>query len=62
MCTSIREVGFKIPVLARSDGEVVDGHLRIKAAVKLGIAVVPVILSLETSPNSLILRRRILVI
>lgn len=32
MCSSIREFGFKIPVLVRSDGEVVDGHLRIKAA------------------------------
>ena len=25
MCASIREFGFKIPILARSDGEVVDG-------------------------------------
>src|SRR5215469_9854433 len=37
MCASVREFGFKIPVLARSDGEVVDGHLRLKAARKLGI-------------------------
>ena len=44
MCSSIREFGFKIPVLARSDGEVVDGHLRLKAARKLGIKNVPVIL------------------
>src|SRR5436305_7318737 len=36
MCGSIREFGFKIPVLARSDGEVIDGHLRLKAARKLG--------------------------
>src|SRR6202521_388254 len=36
MFSSIREFGFKIPVLARSDGEVVDGHLRLKAARKLG--------------------------
>jgi hypothetical protein len=36
MCASIREFGFKIPVLARSDGTVVDGHLRIKASRKLG--------------------------
>src|SRR6202521_887197 len=43
MCTSIREFGFKIPVLARSDGEVVDGHLRLKAAKKLGIREIPVI-------------------
>src|ERR1700758_3102645 len=44
MCASIREFGFKIPVLARSDGEVVDGHLRLKAARKLGMTEVPVIL------------------
>src|SRR5438445_10957949 len=44
MCGSIREFGFKIPVLARSDGEVIDGHLRLKAARKLNIAEVPVIL------------------
>src|SRR3989442_9450224 len=44
MCSSIREFGFKIPCLVRSDGEVVDGHLRLKAARKLGITEVPVIL------------------
>jgi DNA modification methylase len=44
MVTSIREFGFKIPVLARSNGDVVDGHLRLKAAKKLGITEVPVIL------------------
>src|ERR1700730_13108919 len=47
MCASIREFGFKIPVLARSDGEVVDGHLRLKAARKLGITEVPVMLGDE---------------
>src|SRR6476620_5134211 len=36
MCGSIREFGLKIPVLARSDGEVIDGHLRLQAARKLG--------------------------
>src|SRR6202790_4021116 len=50
MCASIREFGFKIPVLARSDGEVVDGHLRLKAARKLGIAEVPVMLCDEWTP------------
>src|SRR5271157_4712974 len=50
MCGSIREFGFKIPVLARSDGEVVDGHLRLKAARKLRIAEVPVILCDEWTP------------
>jgi ParB-like chromosome segregation protein Spo0J len=50
MCSSIREFGFKIPVLARSDGEIVDGHLRLKAARKLGIIEVPVILCDEWTP------------
>src|ERR1700694_574463 len=50
MCGSIREFGFKIPVLARSDGEVVDGHLRLKAAKKLRITEVPVILCDEWTP------------
>src|SRR6476646_4500878 len=50
MCGSIREFGFKIPVLARSDGEVIDGHLRLKAARQLGIAEVPVILCDEWTP------------
>src|SRR5258708_37929083 len=36
MCASIREFGFAIPVLARSSGEVIDGHLRAKAARKMG--------------------------
>jgi hypothetical protein len=51
MCGSIREFGFKIPVLARSDGEVVDGHLRLKAARNLGITEVPVILCDEWTPE-----------
>ena len=50
MCASIREFGFKIACLVRSDGEVVDGHLRLKAARKLGIAEIPVILCDEWTP------------
>src|ERR1700694_4726401 len=49
MVASIKEFGFKIPVLARSDGEVVDGHLRLKAARKLALKEVPVILCDEWS-------------
>jgi DNA modification methylase len=44
MVASIKEFGFKIPILARSSGEVVDGHLRLKAAQKLGMTELPVIL------------------
>jgi ParB-like chromosome segregation protein Spo0J len=50
MCSSIREYGFKIPILARSNGEVVDGHLRLKAARKLEMTEVPVILCDEWTP------------
>jgi hypothetical protein len=50
MAASIREFGFKIPVLARSDGEVVDGHLRLKAAQKLGLDEIPVIICDEWTP------------
>jgi DNA modification methylase len=50
MVGSIREFGFKIPCLVRSDGEVVDGHLRLKAARKLNITEIPVILCDEWTP------------
>src|SRR5882672_4097226 len=43
MVSSIREFGFRVPVLARSSGDVIDGHLRLKAADKLGITEIPVI-------------------
>src|ERR1700675_1722565 len=50
MCDSIREFGFKIPCLVLSDGEIVDGHLRLKAARKLEITEIPVILCDEWTP------------
>jgi ParB-like chromosome segregation protein Spo0J len=50
MMASIREFGFKIPILARSNGEVVDGHLRLKAAIALKLPQVPVILCDEWTP------------
>ena len=50
MCESIREFGFKIPCLVRGDGEVIDGHLRLKAARKLGLKEIPVILCDEWTP------------
>ncbi len=45
MVDSIREFGFRIPVLAKSDGTVIDGHLRIKAARKIGMTELPVIVA-----------------
>ena len=50
MCGVLKEFGFKIPCLVRSDGEVIDGHLRLKAARRLAISDIPVILCDEWSP------------
>ena len=36
MCGSVKGFGFKVAVLALSDGTVMDGHLRINAARRLG--------------------------
>lgn len=43
MRASIREFGFAVPVLAKSDGTVIDGHLRLKGAIAEKMAEVPVI-------------------
>ncbi len=45
VAAAIKEFGFRVPIVAKSDGLVVDGHLRLKAAKKLGLAEVPVILA-----------------
>ena len=45
VAAAIREFGFRVPVVAKSDGTVVDGHLRLKAAKKLGLTEIPVVLA-----------------
>ncbi len=47
MAGSILEFGFRIPVVVKSDGTVVDGHLRLKAAQKLRLDTVPVVIADE---------------
>jgi ParB-like chromosome segregation protein Spo0J len=44
VASAIKRFGFRVPILAKSDGSLVDGHLRIKAAKRLGLSEVPVIL------------------
>lgn len=53
VAAAIREFGFRVPVVAKSDGTVVDGHLRIKAAQKLGMDAVPVILADDMTDTQL---------
>ena len=50
MVAAIREFGFKIPLLVLSTGELIDGHLRLKAAKKLNLDEVPVIACDEWTP------------
>jgi ParB-like chromosome segregation protein Spo0J len=45
IAAAIREFGFRVPLLAKSDGTLVDGHLRLKAAQKLELKEVPVLLA-----------------
>jgi len=49
VAAAIREFGFRVPICAKSNGTVVDGHLRLKAAKKLGLKEVPVILADDMS-------------
>ena len=50
MAGAIREFGFRIPIIAKSTGDVVDGHLRLKAARQLGLETVPVLLADDLTP------------
>jgi len=43
VAASIREFGFKVPITVDSDKVIVTGHTRLKAAIKLGMTEVPVI-------------------
>jgi ParB-like chromosome segregation protein Spo0J len=38
----IKEFGFSVPVLVQSDGTIIDGHLRLKCAKRLGMKEIPV--------------------
>ena len=50
MAGLLREFGFRVPVIIRSSGEVIDGHLRLKAAWSLGMTQVPVVIADDWTP------------
>ena len=43
VANSIRDFGFKVPIVADKNGIIVAGHTRLKAAKKLGLKTVPVV-------------------
>ncbi len=45
VANSIREFGFKIPIIIDSNNVIVAGHTRIKASIKLGLTEVPCIIA-----------------
>ncbi len=48
---SIREFGFRQPIVVDSDGVIVVGHTRYKAALKLGLKTVPVHVAADLTPQ-----------
>ena len=48
---SIREFGFRQPIVVDSGGVIVVGHTRYKAALKLGLKTVPVHVAADLSPQ-----------
>ncbi len=51
VAASIREFGFKVPVIVDKDSVIVAGHTRIKAAKQLGLESVPVIVADDLTPD-----------
>jgi DNA modification methylase len=50
VAASIREFGFKVPIVVDGEGVIITGHTRYKAAKKLGMEEVPVIVATDLSP------------
>ena len=48
---SIRQFGFKVPIIIDADGVIIAGHTRWKAAGKLGLETVPCILADDLTPE-----------
>lgn len=48
---SIKEFGFKVPIIIDSSGEIVAGHTRHKAAQRLGLKKVPCIIADDLTPE-----------
>jgi site-specific DNA-methyltransferase (adenine-specific) len=51
VAASIKEFGFRTPILCDGDGVIIAGHTRLKAAKKLGLKTVPVIMADDLPPE-----------
>lgn len=53
VASSIKNFGFKVPIVIDSKNEIVNGHTRLKAAKKLGLTEVPVIVAGDLTPEQI---------
>ena len=53
VAASIREFGFKVPIILDKDGVIVAGHTRLKAAKKLGMEQVPCLIADDLRPEQI---------
>lgn len=51
VANSIKEFGFKVPILIDKDDVIIAGHTRLKAAIQLGMREVPCILCDDLTPE-----------
>ena len=53
LAESIKEFGFKVPVIIDRNNEIVAGHTRVKAATKLGLTEVPCLIADDLTPDQI---------
>ena len=53
VAASIREFGFKVPVIVDGDNVIVAGHTRVKAARELGMETIPCIIADDLTPEQI---------
>ena len=51
VAASIKEFGFKVPIVVDGENVIINGHTRLKAAHKLGLEQVPVIVADDLTPE-----------
>ena len=53
VASSIKNFGFKVPIVIDSNNEIINGHTRFKAAKKIGLETVPVIVADDLTPEQI---------
>ena len=51
VAASLKEFGFRQPIVVDSDGVIIAGHTRYKAAIKLGLKKIPVHIAVDLTPE-----------